>query len=99
MLNTLLITSTLAHQINWNKNNSANWCDFYGNDLSNALSKPGDCRELCVNTTDCTHFTWTDFNSGTCWLKTSEVTKSDALSKVDQNALCGIVVESGKKFS
>lgn len=78
-------------RIRWNERNTAQSCAFDGNDLTNALSKSEDCRDLCASTEGCTHFTWTDFNSGTCWMKGNTVTKSDALHKTDQNAHCGIV--------
>lgn len=91
VLKTLLVTSALAPQIEWDSNNSAISCAFSGNDLANSLSKREDCRSLCASTPSCTHYTWTDFNSGTCWLKENKVTKSDAIFKPDQNALCGMV--------
>lgn len=95
LLKTLLLTSAFTPGIDWNGSNSAASCAFSGNDLSNSLSKPEECEMLCTATPDCTHYTWTDFNSGTCWLKTGKVSKSDALIKLDQNAMCGIVEISG----
>lgn len=40
---------------------------------------------------DCTHFTWTNFNEGTCWMKRSRVSAIDAHKSVDKLAVCGIV--------
>ncbi len=57
----------------------------------NFPSKPEDCPDLCASTQDCTHYTWTDFNSGVCWMKENVVAKSDAIQKLDQNAICGVI--------
>ncbi|XP_037031091.1 limulus clotting factor C-like isoform X2 [Bradysia coprophila] len=40
---------------------------------------------------DCTHFTWTNYNDGTCWMKRNRVTANDAHRSVDRLAVCGIV--------
>lgn len=98
-LTSLLITAFTSIQIDWNANNSALWCAFSGNDLTNSLSKSEDCAVRCASTPDCTHFTWTDYNSGTCWMKTNRVSKSDAFVKHDQNAFCGIVDDSGMRHT
>lgn len=78
----------------WNGNNWAIGCDFKGNDLTNAASRAEDCGPLCAATSECTHFTWTDYNGGTCWMKKNSVSKGDAIPKTDSLAVCG-VVESG----
>ncbi len=92
----LLMTTTTSIQIDWNAdNNSAHWCAFSGNDLTNALTKSEDCAALCASTPQCSHYTWTDYNSGTCWMKSNKVSKNDAYFKCDQNAMCGIVIDSG----
>lgn len=89
--------TSLTPQIEWNTfaNNSAVRCAFSGNDLTNSLTKPEDCGKVCAKTPDCTHYTWTDFNSGTCWMKKNRVSKSDAFVKQDQNAVCGIIADTG----
>ncbi|XP_037046948.1 uncharacterized protein LOC119081817 [Bradysia coprophila] len=69
-------------------------CDFAGNDLSNALTKGEDCGGRCASTQDCTHFTWTNYNSGTCWMKKNAVSKSDAIVSSDTSAVCGIMENS-----
>lgn len=93
-ITSLWVTTTFG-LIHWNANNSANWCAFSGNDLTNALTKALDCPDRCASTQDCTHFTWTDYNSGTCWMKKNKVFQSDAFIKLDQNAVCGIIDDSG----
>ena len=82
--------------IAWN----GNWamsCDFLGNDLSNAQI-PGElCGGRCAATPGCTHFAWTRWNGGTCWMKTGRVSKKDACSTNDPSMVCGVVNEDNDK--
>lgn len=80
--------------INWNGNNWALGCDFYRNDLTNALTKSSDCGGRCAKTTGCTHFTWTPYNGGTCWMKKGSVSQSNAIS-ADSSYVCGIISSGG----
>ena len=80
---------TVKHDITWN----GNWafgCDFKGNDLSNVQIPGEQCGGKCDNTLGCTHFTWTTYNGGTCWMKFGVVSKTNAFSVGDQTSLCGI---------
>ncbi|KAF0686477.1 hypothetical protein As57867_021654, partial [Aphanomyces stellatus] len=44
--------------------------DFVGNDLAQtAQAYPDLCCDDCKKTDGCHGFTWTDYNQGTCWLK------------------------------
>jgi len=74
----------------WN-GNWANACDFRGNDLSNARTNGEQCGPKCESTSGCTHFTWNNFEGGTCWMKSGPVSKNDAFSTGDQGMVCGIV--------
>jgi hypothetical protein len=76
--------------INWNEKNWAMSCDFHGNDLSNARVPADRCGGQCDQTPGCTHFTWTTFNGGTCWMKKGLVSKNDAFSTTDPSMVCGI---------
>ncbi|CAF1028149.1 unnamed protein product [Rotaria sordida] len=82
--------------INWNGNNWAMSCDFRGNDLSNIRTSGELCGEKCAQTQQCTHFTWTQYNGGTCWMKSGTISKSDAFSTNDQTMVCG-VINSGQQ--
>mgnify|MGYP002385920216 FL=1 len=85
-----LLTHLVIGQIHWN----GNWafgCDFRGNDLSNVQISGELCGGKCAQTTGCTHFTWTRFNGGTCWLKSGSVSKNDAFSTQDQTMVCGVM--------
>lgn len=77
--------------INWNGNSWAPGCFFRGNDLTEALTKAEDCPLQCTYTAGCTHFAWTDYNGGTCWMKESNVSKADAFRSGDPSALCGVI--------
>ncbi|OQV22079.1 hypothetical protein BV898_03924 [Hypsibius exemplaris] len=76
--------------IQWN----GNWafgCDFVGNDLK-SVQVPGDqCGGLCASTQGCTHFTWTSYAGGTCFMKLWSVSKSDAFKTSDSSMVCGVV--------
>jgi beta-glucanase (GH16 family) len=52
------------------------------------------CGPKCVSTTGCTHFTWTTYQSGTCWMKSGKVSQSDAFQTNDNSMVCGIVPSS-----
>ena len=79
--------------INWN-DNWAFACDFSGNDMGSVQVRDEDCGGRCTQTSGCTHFTWTTYNGGTCWLKSGSVSKSDATSTNDASMVCGIIGSS-----
>ena len=83
----------LKRAINWN-DNWASACDFSGNDMGSVQVRGEDCGGRCAQTSGCTHFTWTTYNGGTCWLKSGSVSKSDASSTNDDSTVCGIVENS-----
>ncbi|CAI7746595.1 unnamed protein product [Closterium sp. NIES-53] len=44
-------------------------CDWKGNDIGRVAGMGDTCGPQCRSRADCTHFTWSNFNGGTCWLK------------------------------
>ncbi|RLN89455.1 hypothetical protein BBJ28_00019901 [Nothophytophthora sp. Chile5] len=47
--------------------------DYLGNDIKHTSGvQASDCCTLCSQTTNCGAFTWTNFNGGTCWLKSAK---------------------------
>ncbi|PAA83080.1 hypothetical protein BOX15_Mlig017410g3 [Macrostomum lignano] len=83
-------TQAEARRIRWN----GNWafgCDFYNRDLKNERMPGEQCGGACARTHRCTHFAWTRYNGGTCWMKFGSVTKSDAFSTGDNTMVCGVV--------
>ena len=90
----VLTISSISCQIDWQPGDWAFACDFHGGDLTNAQIKGEDCGGTCASTSDCTHFTWTTFNGGTCWMKSGSVSKSDAFFTGDNSMVCGIISSS-----
>ncbi len=90
----ILIIPSLNAQINWQPGGWALACDFKGNDLTNAKTSGAECGARCASTQGCTHFTWTSYNDGTCWMKSGQVSQSNAVYTGDTSMTCGII--SGK---
>ena len=87
-----LAFSTIRSQsIVWQTGNWALACDFVGNDISNALTRGEDCSTKCINTQGCTHYTWTTWNKGTCWMKKGPVSRNNAIYTGDQTMVCGVI--------
>lgn len=53
----LLIQTTFIHGVVWNRNGTAESCDFPGNDVINVQTNSSDCYNQCVKTKNCTHYT------------------------------------------
>ncbi|CAF1012496.1 unnamed protein product [Adineta steineri] len=78
--------------INWNGTNWTKSCDFPGNDLFNVLIPSKFCSAKCVQTQGCTHYVWSTWNNGTCWMKNNnDISKADAFSTNNSNTICGII--------
>ena len=87
----LTFQSSLVQSIQWQQGGWANGCDFVGQDLSNAQVPASQCGPKCQSTNGCTHYSWTSYNGGTCWMKSGSVSQSNATPKSDQSIVCGIV--------
>ncbi|KAF0712941.1 Aste57867_4591 [Aphanomyces stellatus] len=47
--------------------------DFEGNDIaSTSRREPDDCCDDCTATPGCQVYVWSDYNGGTCWLKSAK---------------------------
>ncbi|GAB9464109.1 Scp-like extracellular protein [Globisporangium polare] len=56
-----------------------NDCDFYGQDIYSVAAIPDVCGDICANDSSCSHWSWSNYNGGTCWLKNgSSGTKTTA---------------------
>ena len=64
-------------------------CDFKGNDFTSVRCPGEQCSTKCWQTFGCTHYSWTNLNGGTCWLKSGSVTRNDAVPVADQSSVCG----------
>ena len=95
-LTLILSISLINTQINWQNGQptGTTWamaCDFKGNDLTNKEVDGPDCAQTCASTFGCTHFTWTNYKSFTCWMKKGSISQSNAVYTGDQLILCGII--------
>ncbi|CAF0981790.1 unnamed protein product [Adineta steineri] len=77
--------------INWNGTNWATSCDFPGNELSNVLIASKFCSAKCIQTQGCTHYVWSTWNNGTCWMKKNNISKTDAILTDHPTMICGII--------
>ncbi|EGZ21674.1 hypothetical protein PHYSODRAFT_329589 [Phytophthora sojae] len=66
-----------------------NNCDYNGGDIYSVRGIPDICGDLCANNSKCTHWSWTYFKGGTCWLKSGETA---AISN-NWGAGCGYVID------
>ncbi|KAJ3124731.1 hypothetical protein HK100_011131 [Physocladia obscura] len=75
----------------------ASGCDWTAGDIANVLTTGANCGLSCVNYSGCSKFTWTDYNGGTCWLKSSSATGPVANSGT--GTVCGYTTATtiGKK--
>ncbi|EEY64855.1 uncharacterized protein PITG_16168 [Phytophthora infestans T30-4] len=47
--------------------------DYNGNDIGNSPSAAATgCCDICRGRTGCRVFTWSNYNGGTCWLKSQQ---------------------------
>ncbi|KAG7395818.1 hypothetical protein PHYBOEH_003155 [Phytophthora boehmeriae] len=65
--------------------------DFQGNDIANVKNaNAGACCQICATWPGCNAFSWSNFNDGTCWLKSAkgpEVSKSGVKSATVTNTV------------
>ena len=87
----ILLSTTAVQAVSWNGNNWAFACDFRNGDMGNARTNGENCGGKCASTPGCTHFTWTNFNGGTCWMKSGPVSKNDAFDTGDYGMVCGVM--------
>ena len=72
-------------------------CDFPDTHFDSAKTEGRFCGPTCASNPRCTHFAWTDFEGGTCWLKSGQVKKEDATPNENSGMVCGIL-DQGKEF-
>lgn len=53
-------------RIRWSWN-----CDFPGHDIKEVRASVGECGRLCFYTDGCRRYAWTNYEGGTCWLKSA----------------------------
>jgi len=81
-------------QLNWQTGaGGVQWafaCDFFKQDMGSARVSGEQCGGKCMSTSGCTHFAWSDYQDGTCWMKYGSVQKSDAKFNNNYKMVCGI---------
>ncbi|KAJ3228697.1 hypothetical protein HDU81_005973, partial [Chytriomyces hyalinus] len=82
-----------ARGVTWNPTgDGAAWaysCDWKAGDVANAVVPAAQCGPTCEATSGCTHFTWSNYNGGTCWMKGGSVSPNDAFSIDAKDGVCG----------
>lgn len=68
-----------------------NHCDFNGGDIGSERSKGDECGRLCFRRPECTRFTWTHHDGGTCWFKQGKAAEAEAFY-AEHGGACGFVV-------
>ena len=77
-------------------------CDFDGQDLYPVQAPGEECGNICRKENSCSHFSWNDYNGGTCWLKVKVYTYAFFVSSssakyhscaVMLHAACGLLQE------
>ena len=89
-----LIIQVAFGQINWQAGaGGVQWafaCDFVNNDMGSAKVPGEQCGGKCMSTNGCTHFAWTNYQGGTCWMKSGAVQYIDAVFNGNNGMICGI---------
>ncbi|KAH7469025.1 uncharacterized protein KRP23_10465 [Phytophthora ramorum] len=70
-------------RVMWDSN-----CDFPGNDYRALKGSSEICGDLCAADLTCTHWSWNNYNGGTCWFKTN----TRFTMATSSGAICGYVV-------
>src|SRR5690606_37862192 len=86
------IIATSLGFLDWRTGNRHKWtekCEFNDHDLYSKSSKRDDWSRRCLVDASCSHFTWTEYNGGTCLLKKGNDLQPKR-SK-DDNSICGYV--------
>lgn len=73
-------------------------CDWPGDDIGNvAPIGSAKCGPKCMSTSHCTHFTWTNYNGGTCWLKGPTGPHSEPISgPAGYQSVCGYTYRASR---
>lgn len=88
----ILTAYRLRRRVIWDGH--SNWalsCDFKGNDYYAVQIPSEQCGGICAATQGCTHFSWTSFNGGTCWMKQGEVSRDNFQTTTDPSMVCGVM--------
>lgn len=94
---TIISFTNSVKSIRWKNEADGFWsmgCNFEGDNYKNVLSRADDCSGECRIDQQCTHYTWTNYHGGTCWMRSNDqISKYDAIESNDNGGYirCGIV--------
>lgn len=91
----LVMAIQSANGFNWREDADSFWaesCDWNDDDLSSKTVPSSQCAQECKRTAGCTHFSWTNYKGGTCWMKRNPVTKDQAITITFP--VCGLLKSS-----
>jgi hypothetical protein len=85
--------------VNWKFDLRANskWapgCDWMSNDMGSVQVRVEHCAMRCKVKPMCTHFTWTEYSGGTCWMKSGRSYLSSLLltGVPSSSQICGFLL-------
>ncbi|KAK4009913.1 hypothetical protein OUZ56_019056 [Daphnia magna] len=74
-------------EVRWSTN-----CDFPGNNIGNQTIGGDQCGTICQSIlAECTHFTFTLSQGGTCWFKSGPVSSVQAIPLDSPGSVCGFL--------
>ena len=85
--------SATINGITWSDRNMSKSCDFptKGYIAHIPMITPDLCYDECFAKPACSHYVFTMFDSGTCWLKAGKMSKDKAFKVNDPSMACGLV--------
>jgi hypothetical protein len=86
-----VLCGVIQTDIDWNGKNWARSCEFLGKNLTSVKTDNSMCGNKCLDTRFCSHFVWSAYENGTCWMKKGDVQKSDAVGTLEKSIICGII--------
>ena len=95
----LAVILSVANGIQWNDGDGAKWasqCDFNGSDIGSTTGGGETCGNACKAKSGCTRFAWTNYNGGTCWLKSGPANGDGAIQNGDPSSMCGYLTSNNK---
>ena len=91
MMTTILIRCQRSSTLVWDDQlNQAYGCIFQGKELRSVFSQGHECRDICNNETNCTHYAYFS-NRGICHLKFGRAVRAMAIISSNQSDICGII--------
>jgi len=90
--------------VDFDGNNWTEDCDFKGKDIGvngvELLTGREDCEDMCKNKKECTHYAYSKWKDGRCFLKKGNVCPSEANVKLPAKDIgityCGLILEKLK---